>query len=103
LNSLQAFILGVVECLTEFLPLNLTRIPIQISESSDTDLEKLEKVVFEEVESFAKEDGRLLLEPAPTLRFIPGLGDNSIVFTLYVFVSDYERGFFVENELKKII
>ncbi|MGB9766124.1 MAG: mechanosensitive ion channel family protein [Sulfurihydrogenibium sp.] len=82
-------------------PLNLTRIPIQIPVSYDTDLEKLEKVIFEEVESFAKEDARLLLNPVPTLRFIPGFGDSSIVFTLYVSVSDYESGFFVESELRK--
>lgn len=82
-------------------PVNITRVSIQIPVSYNTDIDKLEKVVFEEVENFTKEDERLLLEPKPVLRFIPGFGDSSLNFTLFVYASDYESGFFIESELRK--
>ncbi|WP_297888740.1 mechanosensitive ion channel family protein [Sulfurihydrogenibium sp.] len=84
-------------------PVNITRISIQIPVSYNTDIDRLEKIVFEEVENFAKEDERLLLEPKPVLRFIPGFGDSSLNFTLFVYANSYENGFFVESELRKRI
>ncbi len=82
-------------------PVNITRISIKIPVSYNTDIDILEKIVFEEVENFAKEDDRLLLDPKPALRFIPGFGDSSLNFTLFVSAVDYESGFIVESELRK--
>jgi len=84
-------------------PVNITRISIEIPVSYNTDIDKLEKVVLDEVEKYSKEDDRLLLDPKPAFRFIPGFGDSSLNFTLYVSVSDYESGFAVQSELRKRI
>ena len=84
-------------------PVNITRTSIEIPVSYDTDIDKLEKIILEEVEKYSKEDSRLLLNPEPAFRFIPGFGNSSLNFTLYVSVSDYEGGFTVQSELRKRI
>ncbi|WP_028949738.1 mechanosensitive ion channel family protein [Sulfurihydrogenibium subterraneum] len=84
-------------------PVNITRTSIEIPVSYDTDIDKLEKIILEEVEKYSKEDSKLFLNPEPTFRFVPGFGDSSLNFTLYVYVLDYEGGFAVQSELRKRI
>ncbi|WP_299238499.1 mechanosensitive ion channel family protein [Sulfurihydrogenibium sp.] len=84
-------------------PVELTRVAIEIPISYDTDIDKFEKIVMEEVYNLAKENDKLLLDPAPVLRFIPGFGDSSLNFTLYFSAANYENGFLVQSELRKRI
>jgi len=84
-------------------PAELTRVAIEIPVSYDTDIDKFEKIVMEEVYNLAKENDKLLLDPAPVLRFIPGFGDSSLNFTLYFSTANYENGFLVQSELRKRI
>jgi small-conductance mechanosensitive channel len=84
-------------------PAELTRVAIEIPVSYDTDIDKFEKIVMEEVYNLAKENDKLLLDPAPVIRFIPGFGDSSLNFTLYFSAANYENGFLVQSELRKRI
>ncbi|WP_299229879.1 mechanosensitive ion channel family protein [Sulfurihydrogenibium sp.] len=84
-------------------PVEITRVAIEIPVSYDTDIDKFEKIVMEEVYNLAKENDKLLLDPAPVLRFIPGFGDSSLNFTLYFSAANYENGFLVQSELRKRI
>jgi small-conductance mechanosensitive channel len=84
-------------------PAELTRVALEIPVSYDTDIDKFEKIVMEEVYNLAKENDKLLLDPAPVLRFIPGFGDSSLNFTLYFSAANYENGFLVQSELRKRI
>jgi Small-conductance mechanosensitive channel len=84
-------------------PVELTRVAIEIPVSYDADIEKFEKIVMEEVYNLAKENDKLLLDPAPVLRFIPGFGDSSLNFTLYFYAANYEDSFLVQSELRKRI
>jgi small-conductance mechanosensitive channel len=84
-------------------PVELTRVAIEIPVSYDTDIDKFEKIVMEEVYNLAKENDKLLLDPAPVIRFIPGFGDSSLNFTLYFSAANYEDGFLVQSELRKRI
>jgi small-conductance mechanosensitive channel len=84
-------------------PAELTRVALEIPVSYNTDIEKFEKIVMEEVYSLAKENDKLLLDPAPVLRFIPGFKDSSLNFTLYFSTVNYENGFLVQSELRKRI
>jgi len=84
-------------------PAELTRAAIEIPVSYDTDIDKFEKIVMEEVYNLAKENDKLLLNPAPVIRFIPGFGGSSLNFTLYFSAANYENGFLVQSELRKRI
>jgi small-conductance mechanosensitive channel len=84
-------------------PVELTRVAIEIPVSYNTDIDKFEKIVMEEVYNLAKENDKLLLDPAPVIRFIPGFGDSSLNFTLYFSAANYENGFLVQSELGKRI
>jgi hypothetical protein len=56
---------------------------------------------MEEVHNLAKENDKLLLDPAPVLRFIPGFKDSSLNFTLYFSAANYEDSFFVQASLER--
>jgi small-conductance mechanosensitive channel len=84
-------------------PVELTRVALEIPVSYNTDIDKFEKIVMEEVHSLAKENDKLLLDPTPVLRFIPGFKDSSLNFTLYFYATNYESGFLVQSELRKRI
>jgi small-conductance mechanosensitive channel len=84
-------------------PVEPTRVALEIPVSYDTDIDKFEKIVMEEVYNLAKENDKLLLDPAPVLRFIPGFKDSSLNFTLYFSAANYEDSFLVQSELRKKI
>lgn len=80
-------------------PIEIIRVGIKIPVSYDTDIDKFEKVVLEEVENF--QDDNIVKEITPVLRFIPGFGDSALEFTLFVYAKNYEVSFSVESELRK--
>lgn len=84
-------------------PIDYIRTSIEIPVSYDTDIDKFEKVVMEEVELFSKEDDAIISEPKPVLRFEPGFGNSSLNFTLFVFCKDYNSTFYVKSQLRKRI
>ncbi|MEZ0323558.1 MAG: mechanosensitive ion channel family protein [Hydrogenothermaceae bacterium] len=85
-------------------PVETYRVAIQINVSYETDIDKFEKVVMEEVNKFIEEDGEKVAKDQPVvLRFIPGFGSSSLNFTLYLFAKDYDASFYVESELRKRI
>lgn len=84
-------------------PIENTRTKIEIPISYNSDIDKFEKVVMEEVYNFSQENDKLILDPPPTLRFIPGFGDSSLNFTLFVTVCHFEDSFLIQSELRKRI
>jgi small-conductance mechanosensitive channel len=84
-------------------PVELTRVALEIPVSYNTDIDKFEKIVMDEVYSLAKENDKLLLDHDPVLRFIPGFKDSSLNFTLYFSAANYEDSFLVQSELRKRI
>lgn len=84
-------------------PVDYVRTSIEIPVSYDTDIDKFEKAIMDEVELFIKEDDAILSQPKPVLRFEPGFGDSSLNFTLFVFCKDYNSTFYVKSQLRKRI
>ncbi|MEJ5172347.1 MAG: mechanosensitive ion channel family protein [Hydrogenothermaceae bacterium] len=84
-------------------PVEIYRTAIQIPVSYETDVEKFERVVIEEVNRFMEEDESIVKDQPVVLRFIPGFGSSSLNFTLFVFAKDYNSSFYVESELRKRI
>lgn len=76
-------------------------IPINVSYSEDPD--KIEKIVLDEVNKAIGQVKGLLNDPAPTIRFIPGFGENSLNFTLVCHINEFTNQFFVQHELRKRI
>lgn len=82
-------------------PVDYVRTSIEIPVSYNTDIDKFEKVIMEEVEKFSEEDDSILKDPSPVLRFEPGFGGSSLNFTLFIFCKDYNATFYVRSELRK--
>lgn len=82
-------------------PVDYVRASIEIPISYDTDIDKFERVIMEEVEKFSQEDESILKDPQPVLRFEPGFGGSSLNFTLFIFCKDYNATFYVRSELRK--
>ena len=76
-------------------------IPVGVSYDSDPD--KVEEILLDEVKKAVGEVPGLLAEPAPFVRFIPGFGDSSLDFTLICQVSEYVDQYLVQHELRKRI
>lgn len=77
---------------------------IPVSVSYSTDPKHLESVLLEAVEE-AGRDGvpGLLLQPAPSVRFIPGFGASSLDFSLNVQIRRYADQYAVQSELRSRI
>jgi len=76
-------------------------IPVGVSYTSDVD--KVERVLIEEVTKAAGAVTGLLAEPAPIVRLMPGFGDSSLNFTLTCNVAEFVDQFLVQHELRKRI
>ncbi len=76
------------------------RIPISVSYEADID--RVERVVLEEVEAARGLEG-LLEDPPPVVRFNPGFGDSSLNLTLIVHVADFTSQFAVQDQLRRRI
>ncbi len=86
-----------------FLPEKRMSIQIPISVSYSTEPEKVERILIEEVKKLAEELPLLLLEPEPTVRLIPGFGENSLEFTLICHIREFVDQYPVQHELRKRI
>jgi small-conductance mechanosensitive channel len=76
-------------------------IPIGVGYSSDAD--QVERVLLEEVHAAAKENGGLLVDPPPVVRFMPGFGDSSLNFTLICRIANFVDQYSVQHVLRKRI
>ncbi len=85
------------------LPEKKMSFPISISVDYSSEPEKIEKILFEETIKGAKEIEGLLEDPEPIVRFSPGFGESSLNFTLFVYISQFDKQYLVQSELRKRI
>ncbi len=76
-------------------------IPVHVSCLSDP--ETVERVLADEMGKAAAEIPEILSDPGPVVRFIPGVGDNALEFTLSCQVKEFTNQDLVQHELKKRI
>lgn len=76
---------------------------IPISVSYDSEPERVESILIEEVKKAAGEVPGLLGEFEPMVRFIPGFGESSLDFTLICQVNEFVDQYIVQHELRKRI
>lgn len=85
------------------LPQERVAVLIPVGVSYDSDPQRVEEVLLNEVkEAVGKVEG-LLGYPEPFVRFIPGFGDFSMNFTLTCHVRKFVDQFMVQHELRKRI
>ncbi len=82
------------------LPQRRMALPISIGVSFDADLDKVERVLLEIVNS--TEVPGLLKDPAPTV-LLQGFGERSLDFQLTCQIEEFEDQFAVQHELRKRI
>lgn len=83
------------------LPQTSCTLPIRLGVDYDTDVNHLERVVFDEVAKLNVPG--LLHDPEPLLRFIPGFGDFSLDFTLILQIASTHDQFLVQTEVRKAL
>src|SRR5688572_25242935 len=76
---------------------------MKISVAYDTDVDRLEAVLLEEVAAAVGHVPGLLADPPASVRFIPGFGDYSLDFTLSCHVASFVDQFAVQHQLRKRI
>jgi small-conductance mechanosensitive channel len=81
------------------------RIPlsIPISISYEADIENVEQILMEEIQKAAAEITGLLSDPAPSVRLIPGFGENALNLSLNCVVNEFTNQYSVQHELRKRI
>jgi len=85
------------------LPEKRLGVSIQVNVSSDSDPDRVERVLLEEALKGAREIPKMLAEPAPAVTFDPGVGDWSLGFSVGYSVQEFADQFNVRQELKKRI
>lgn len=78
-------------------------VPIRISVSYDSDIDKVEKVLIEIAKSLIGKVEGLLADPEPVVRFNPGFADSSLDFTLICYASDFKFNFIIQSEVRKAV
>jgi small-conductance mechanosensitive channel len=86
-----------------YLPEKSMALSIPVSVSYASDPERVEKVLLEEVRRGIGEISGLLVDPAPSVRLIPGFGESSLDFTLTCQVREFDDQNLVQHELRKRI
>lgn len=76
---------------------------IPVGVSYDSDPQRIEEILLDEVKKAVGEVKGLLGYPEPFVRFIPGFGDFSMNFTLTCHVKTFVDQFVVQHELRKRI
>jgi small-conductance mechanosensitive channel len=74
---------------------------ITVSVAPDSEPERVERMLLEELQRAAGELPGMLAEPAPQVMFDPGLGDWALSFTLNYQVREFVDQFAVRAELRK--
>ena len=85
------------------LPEQRMALSIQISVGYDSDLERVEAILLEETVKASKEIQGMAAEPAPYIRFQPGLGDYALIFQVNFSVLEFPDQYPVQSELRKRI
>ena len=83
------------------LPERRMAVSVQVGVALDSDLDQVERVLFEVVSTAGIEG--LLQEPAPVVLLMPGFGERSLDFTMVCYVADFEDQFRVQHEIRKRI
>ena len=76
---------------------------IPVGVAYDSDPQRVEEIVLDEVKKAVGEVEGLLGYPEPDVRFIPGFGDFAMNFTLTCHVRKFVDQFLVQHELRKRI
>lgn len=76
---------------------------ISISVGYDSDLEQVEKILLDEATRASREIKGMLAEPAPYIRFQPGLGDFALIFQVNYSIEEFPAQYSVQSELRKRI
>ncbi|ADR19363.1 mechanosensitive ion channel family protein [Calditerrivibrio nitroreducens] len=78
-------------------------VPIKISVSYDSDIDRVEQILLDEAKSMIGKVEGLLADPEPLVRFNPGFGDSSLDFTLVCYASEFKYNFLIQSEVRKAI
>lgn len=78
-------------------------VPIKISVSYESDIDKVEKVLLEVAKSLIGKVEGLLADPEPVVRLNPGFADSSLDFTLICYASDFKFNFIIQSEVRKAV
>jgi len=76
---------------------------LKVRAGYDSDPDKVEAVLVDEVLKVAKEVKGLLADPAPIVLFLPGFGESSLDFTIVCQITDYTNQGPIQHELRKRI
>jgi small-conductance mechanosensitive channel len=85
------------------LPEKRMALQIPVSVSVDTDPEKVEAVLNDEVCQAVHEVEGMVVDPAPTVMFTPGFGPNSLDFTVICQIEEVVRQATISHEMRKRI
>ena len=67
----------------------------------ESDVDRVEAALLDEVTSAVGQVKRLLAEPAPYIRFTPGPGDWALGFQVNFNVAEFSDQYLVQSELRK--
>lgn len=95
--------LGQAVVTNYYLPDKRMAISLQVGVTYDTDPDRVEEVLLDEVRQAIGVVPGLLAEPAPGVAFDPGFGESSLGFTLNCHVEEFVDQFRVRHELRKRI
>ncbi len=77
--------------------------PIQVSVEYKNDPERVEKILFDEVSKGIREVEGAVDDVPPVVRFLPGMGESGLNFTIFVRARSFQEQFYVKHELQKRI
>ena len=69
----------------------------------DSDVDRVETILLDEVTSATSRIPGLLADPSPYIRFAPGPGDWSLGFQVNFTIGEFADQYLVESELRKFI
>lgn len=78
-------------------------IPIAVSVSYSSDPDRVEKILMEELQKAKEELDGFCKELEPVVRLNPGFGEFSLNFTVFVYIEEFQKQYFVQSELRKRI
>ena len=85
------------------LPEKCVSFSIPVAVSFDCDPDKVESILMEETIAGVGNIPGLLGIPAPSVRFNPGVGDSSLIFSINCHVGEFVNQYGVQHELRKRI
>ena len=95
--------LGQATFTNYFLPERRMVLQVTFTVAHDSDVDRVEAVLLDEVMASVGVVPSLIADPAPHVRFIPGPGDSGLGFQVNFNVAEYADQFLVQSELRKRI